>query len=496
MPRIRQIHLLMHQLCPRWSSKLRYKWATSRTGHRGTRNMRILIDQAVYDMRNKGNVAMLLALAERLKKRWPVASLEVLTASPHLLQLYHPAAHPVSSDGRHNWARHSPNARPLRAFVPPAMLRWLFEVREALWHRWPALTPGPLHQRLHTRWGQRQAQTTPAANTDAASPLATEGWSNPDIEQALAHADLVIASGGGYLADSDKARALEVLTRLQRAKSLGKPAVMMGQGVGPLTDGELRAKMAEVLPQLDLIGVREERVALPILHALGVGPERIVLTGDDAVESAYAQRQPRLGTAIGVSIRVAYYTEVDAQQLATVRTVLHQAAAQWQATLLGLPISCDGAEADQKMIGRLVAGSPYAENSWRRFDSPSTLMRKVGRCRMVVAGAFHAAVFALAQGIPVVGLVQSLEYANKFYGLVDQFGAGCQVVHLDDPRLADTLAQAMQTAWQQAETLRPPLLAAAARQIERNRAGYEQLYRLLESSPMTLNHPSLLQETL
>ena len=35
--------------------------------------MRILLDQAVYDQRNKGNVALLQAAVARLSSLWPAA---------------------------------------------------------------------------------------------------------------------------------------------------------------------------------------------------------------------------------------------------------------------------------------------------------------------------------------------------------------------------------------------------------------------------------------
>jgi polysaccharide pyruvyl transferase WcaK-like protein len=55
---------------------------------------------------------------------------------------------------------------------------------------------------------------------------------------------------------------------------------------------------------------------------------------------------------------------------------------------------------------------------------------------VVVAGSYHAAVFALSQGIPVVALVKSPYYVNKMVGLGDQFGAGCEIVRLDEGDVA------------------------------------------------------------
>ena len=54
-----------------------------------------------------------------------------------------------------------------------------------------------------------------------------------------------------------------------------------------------------------------------------------------------------------------------------------------------------------------------------------------------MTGAYHAAVFALAQGIPVVCLSNSPYYLAKFQGLEDLFGVGCTIVTLSEPDFAD-----------------------------------------------------------
>ena len=110
------------------------------------------------------------------------------------------------------------------------------------------------------------------------------------------------------------------------------------------------------------------------------------------------------------------------------------------------------------------------------------VIRRVGECRLVVAGSYHAGVFALAQGIPVVGIARSEYYRNKFEGLADQFGAGCAVVRADDKDFASKLGAAIDWAWNESETVRPQLLHAAESQVLASRAVYERLPALLAPS--------------
>ena len=118
-------------------------------------------------------------------------------------------------------------------------------------------------------------------------------------------------------------------------------------------------------------------------------------------------------------------------------------------------------------------------NGGSDLNTPLKVIEQVGKCRIVVTGAYHAAVFALAQGIPVVGFAKSTYVREKFLGLADQFGTGCETVDLDAPDFAVQLETAMTNAWLSATTVRAQLLKAAERQIESSYAAYQRVGALL-----------------
>jgi colanic acid/amylovoran biosynthesis protein len=99
-----------------------------------------------------------------------------------------------------------------------------------------------------------------------------------------------------------------------------------------------------------------------------------------------------------------------------------------------------------------------------------------------VTGSYHAGVFALAQGIPAIGLVASSYYVDKFLGLRDQFGEGCTAVMLDADDLAGALEAAIEEAWAQEPGVRAQLVAAGERQLEEGRAAYHRLFEIVESA--------------
>ena len=61
---------------------------------------------------------------------------------------------------------------------------------------------------------------------------------------------------------------------------------MVGQGFGPLHMPKLVAQARVVLPHIDFIGIREDQASLPLLLSLGVAPDRVLTTGDDASQAA------------------------------------------------------------------------------------------------------------------------------------------------------------------------------------------------------------------
>ncbi|MBE7554315.1 MAG: hypothetical protein HS126_24935 [Anaerolineales bacterium] len=171
--------------------------------------MRILFDQAVYDMRNKGNVALLQMALRRIHKLWPEASLEVMTDAPHLLKLYCPEAIPVSVYADHNWSENREKFEKFHRVMPKSAVRSLLEIREELQYR--GLAPGQVKQKLKTLL--RRSDDSQNWEDQIMEGLELQPADPPDLEQAMQGADMVIGTGGGYLVDSDRGAARPVLTR-------------------------------------------------------------------------------------------------------------------------------------------------------------------------------------------------------------------------------------------------------------------------------------------
>lgn len=442
--------------------------------------MRILLDQAVHDHRNNGNNSLLEVALNRLRKFWPETSFEVISISPHFCRVYLPGTHPVYP---HNFEIAS-GLETLHRFMPRPLWQLLFELRERLHSQTKfAFTSQGLRSLLS--WFRRGKQQTDLevsleTGTDIVTESVETSQSPAELYSKIAHYDLYIPTGGGYMCDSDKRFLFQMFDRIEAAVAHSVPVVMVGQGIGPMEDPDLLKRAREVLPLIDYIMIREEHIARPLLDSLNVAQYKVIMTGDDAIELGYQARSNKLGTGIGLSLRVATYTQVNEKHIEAIRPIVLKAAKKYNAELIAAPIDVN--EADMNYIEEIMKGHNKISSGWQKFETTSDVIKRISRCRVMIAGTFHGAVFALSQGIPVVALAKSVEYHNKLSGLTTEFGEkGCQVIDLNDKNLQEKLADAIDLAWSSADKLRPHLLEQAKRQIDLGYTAYQKIYDLVET---------------
>ncbi len=289
----------------------------------------------------------------------------------------------------------------------------------------------------------------------------------------------MLALGGGYLADADPVQSRRALDLLHRAQALGIPTALVGQGVGPIEEPGLLDHVARVLPHARYIGLREGRTGPALLARAGVMPERVAVIGDDAIELSHRLRRDRRGSDIGVCLRVASFSPVSEEAVAELRLALHSCARDVGAHLRPVLISSYTAE-DRRSTAPLLEGFESTRAMLGPFARPQQVAEQVAACRVMVTGAYHAAVFALAQGIPVVALSTSRYYDDKFLGLHDMYGTGIELVRLDDADAGNRLHRAIRTAWHRAEEVRAPLRTRSREQVDASRKALTTVLDLVE----------------
>lgn len=402
--------------------------------------MRIFVLPGTIDCCNWGDLAMLQIARQRLQSLWPAASFHVLTDAPDMLKVHFPGAKTVPWRGCKRWLHLGALPRWMFPHVPPVARRAF----PFTWTRLPRL---------------------------ARLMYPPDGRAARQFADALLNADLFVMSGCGLITDAFRLNAIRALDMLAAAGRCGVPTAMLGQGFGPVRDEQLFKRAGEVLPHVGAIFIRESRASLDLLKQWRVPAEKIFVTGDDAVEFAFHERRPAPGSRIGVGLRMSGYSALDGRILETVRRTLAEKARQHQATLTGIPILCSGTASDLQTLRQIIGDGDTGD----RLDSPLKVVRRISDCRVVVAGSYHAGVFALAQGIPVVGLARSAYYRDKFQGLAGEFGDGCVVLPADHADFSRQLPATIDELWEKAVELKPKLLSAAERQIRAAQSAYARL---------------------
>lgn len=403
--------------------------------------MRILVDHSGYGLLNVGDIAMLQACVRRLLTLWPQAHIQVFTESAQRLQRYCPGVIPVAPTfaGR-GGASALPKSGQLAA--------------EQIWK-----TTAPLLAGRGRRDGSRR----------------------PTLLEAVRQADIVVASGGGFVNDVFWWHGAGVLSVLRMAQRLDKPTAMFGQGVGPLRHPLLRRLVALTMPRVEVIGLREGVQSVPILLAHGVDPERISVTGDDALLMATTATRPPTGDMIGINVRVASYSAVDQTVGGRVVSATRQEAACRGTSTVAIPVEHNKAASDVHAI---------ADHAAADIRTPDELAEQVARCRVVVTGSYHAAVFGLAAGVPAVCISNSRYYDAKFAGLAALFPSGCRLLR-PGPKLEGQLAEAIERAWETGEDTRRDIHSAALSQVERAGRLYGRFKAVVGAAP---EHEPTLQD--
>jgi polysaccharide pyruvyl transferase WcaK-like protein len=433
--------------------------------------MRIVIATALNfgeaEYKNMGDVAMLQAAVARLLSLSPDAHIDVLTDSPANLARFCPRASPLTREGCVCWMQDGVLLGKYHRRLPKWLSVRLSAVKRSIGIRWPAIIEQLVLLKLHFR--------DPHGYRDSLSRFI----------EAQKECDVLVLCGAGGFADSCREWNLFALAVMGSAIQRGKRVVMFGQGIGPLSDPFVLSWARHVLPRVTLIALRGTKGGQELLRAVGVHPTRIVTTGDDAIEPANSVELPAKRNAIGINLRVAFYSDVNTNSVAKVGAVLREFARLQRADLLPIPIAFHEYARDHETIRQLLTGFNDRSDGGATLDTPRKIMEQTARCRVVVTGAYHAAVFALAQGIPVVCLSNSSYYSAKFEGLEELFGAGCATIMLNDPDFEEKLRVAIEQAWNSANEVRPALLESAAKQIESGRAAYATIQDHRGFQPLT-----------
>lgn len=403
-----------------------------------SRVRRVLVDHSGYELANLGDTAMLVSGLDRMLRLWPDAEFMVITHAPQRLAVLYPGVRAVDPEP---WLAGPLDGRPAVAVEQLSRLVWPFR-RDG--RGFPATGPVPL-------------------------PV------------ALSHADVVVSTGGGFVNSAWPRHSLGVLHLLGQAQRRGVPTAMFGQGLGPMTMRRSRIANAvvgatishrarRVLPHLGALGLRETVNGPATASALGAD---YTVTGDDALEIAVTGTVST-GRRVGLNVRQSGYGgAINARGLGRGLT----AAFERSDGIVAVPISTYDDGEDMRAIDaalREMGIDPVDDDVVMQTPStPRDLSALVADCNLMVTLSYHAGVFALAQGVPVLGLAPGPYYRARYQGLAALFGDdACRVIDMSQRGWERHMAESARTAQEMSLARREEILAVAVDQRERGRALY------------------------
>jgi polysaccharide pyruvyl transferase CsaB len=323
------------------------------------------------------------------------------------------------------------------------------------------------------------------------------------VAEAATEADLMVLGGGGLFQDYLPADHSQILGPAQAnlavwsgygllAAALGKPLLIWGVGVGPLTTDPGRRATGLVFGQAAAALVRDQ-ASLRLLSDLGI-EAAIELAADPAflleppepetVTELMVDDDVPTGGRLRIGVVVRPWEGAWQEPLAA---ALDRLINERDADVIFLPFQQSGRGLENDAhAATLVAARMRRVQRRAVIHTEYTPRRRMGilaTCDVVIGMRLHSVVFAAAAGVPVVGL----SYDPKVSHLMEELGLEDLTIdlrHVDAEQVFDRTSAALEST--------PDRRAAVAEKVEllreRARLSEEAAFRLLdrpESRPPT-----------
>lgn len=266
--------------------------------------------------------------------------------------------------------------------------------------------------------------------------------------EAVSRAEGLVISGAGAINDDFAPHGIAAWdVMVQWTKAAGKPVVLLGQGVGPVTEPQNVVTAARMLAAADVLTVREQQSREQV-RELGVDRADVHVTPDWALLSATTAADRLMAERVRQDLTRAPFlalsvhrrhttTARDLDRLAVVVERVALTARRRGAACLVIPAMTAGGYSDDRKTARLVSSrlSSPARSALAPVDarlSAGVTRALVGMAQGLVSTRYHPMVFALSAGVPACGLSYDDYYDQKLSGLSMLFGVRDNVTRLPE----------------------------------------------------------------
>jgi polysaccharide pyruvyl transferase WcaK-like protein len=270
-----------------------------------------------------------------------------------------------------------------------------------------------------------------------------------------------VFAGGGSITSLWRSGLIEPRAELaRRLTEVGVPYVMSGQGLGPFSDDDDRRLVARLLGGARRIAVRDPQSA-ELCRSLGVPPDLVAVTGDDALGLEPADRSTVEATLAGIGLGDRRFVAVTVREadyvgdhdLGAWADAVDRYAAERDLAVLGIALNDMPPSPEAATLARLAHGPVPRRVPWHLLPcerDPGLLAAVMAQADAAAVHSYHAALLALAGNRPAVLAAGTPYYRAKALGLAELAGlpdglAAGVTAPLDLDRRLDLVAAAIDT---------------------------------------------------
>jgi polysaccharide pyruvyl transferase WcaK-like protein len=364
-----------------------------------------------------------------------------------------------------------------------ALRRWYPDIRFVASSRDPSFTAGRYSVRA-IRPCSLSAIALPEPDWDSDADLRQRtGWLLDDATvEAVREADGLIVSGGGNLCATWPEKLLERAALLHCAADLGKPAIVVGQTLGPELTPRLSTLLGAALGRARMVGVRES-ASFDLGRSLGL--QNLCMQVDDAF---FLEPRPKGGEAarwlaaarrfILVALDPSLGSAANAQRLEKLAAQLDALASVIDADLVFVPHVGRTETADERTDDRWVGRrlSALLSTDLRQVDSwePGEVRWLTGHAALVVSTRYHGVVFATAAGVPALGVHSDRYTRAKLRGALAHADLAGWAIDLDSAARGNLLTAGAEL-WHRREEVRYRLAALREKAVGLEQSRWERI---------------------
>lgn len=295
---------------------------------------------------------------------------------------------------------------------------------------------------------------------------------------ALAGADALVVSGGGNLSSTWPDLLYERVALLRLAHILGKPAVVLGQTLGPKLEDEERQVLATALATARFVGVREFPSAVLAVE-LGVSAARIWYQSDDALLPRSGEPAPSQAIVVTIDAQMRSLREDAFAALATQLRALSETTGA-PLTLVPHLFGGESSGASSDLTEALLLAERIGgEQTTIAPGLDAAQVRTItGAAALVISSRYHPIVFGLGAAVPCLGIFDDDYCRIKLEGALTHAGLERWTVTYDDVAQGELLPKALEL-WRLRNEVRHTLESCQPAWREESRERWSAILRAL-----------------